>query len=83
IRQKTSREYTNYLLSAEDKYMAEGTTEGKKQNRNKSKSSSKDKEVKHAVGDSNDALVYCVENTVEDRIWIMVHRSMLHIAKKS
>nr|GEY04022.1 retrovirus-related Pol polyprotein from transposon TNT 1-94 [Tanacetum cinerariifolium] len=29
---------------------------------------SKDKEVNQAAGDSDDALVYCVENTVEDRI---------------
>ncbi|GJS64541.1 retrovirus-related pol polyprotein from transposon TNT 1-94 [Tanacetum coccineum] len=35
IRQKTSREYTNYLISAEDRYREEGTTEDRKQNRNK------------------------------------------------
>ncbi|GKB43623.1 retrovirus-related pol polyprotein from transposon TNT 1-94 [Tanacetum coccineum] len=78
---------------------AEGTTEGGKHNRNKSKSwkireikymqnitcwncnqkghfhnqclklvASRDKEVNMAAGDSDDALVCCVENTVEDRI---------------
>ncbi|GJW54746.1 retrovirus-related pol polyprotein from transposon TNT 1-94 [Tanacetum coccineum] len=77
----------------------EGTTEGRKQNINKSKSwkigeikyrqyitcwncnqkghfhnqcsklvASRDKVVKMIVGDSNNALVCCVENTVEDRI---------------
>ncbi|GKA03681.1 retrovirus-related pol polyprotein from transposon TNT 1-94 [Tanacetum coccineum] len=51
---------------------AEGTTEGRKQNRNKSKSwkigEIKDKEVNMEAGESDDALVCCVENTVEDRI---------------
>ncbi|GKA00322.1 retrovirus-related pol polyprotein from transposon TNT 1-94 [Tanacetum coccineum] len=78
---------------------AEGTTEGGKQNRNKSKSwkieeikyrqnitcwncnqkshlqnqcsklvVSRDKVVNMAAGDSDDALVCCVKNTVEDRI---------------
>ncbi|GKC10940.1 hypothetical protein Tco_1007722 [Tanacetum coccineum] len=51
---------------------AEGTTEGKKQNRNKSKSwkigERKDKEVNQAARDPDDALVCCVENTVEDLI---------------
>ncbi|GKA63594.1 retrovirus-related pol polyprotein from transposon TNT 1-94, partial [Tanacetum coccineum] len=94
----TSREYTNYLLSAEDRIRVEDTTEGRKHNRNKSKSwkireikyrqnitysncnqkghfqnqclmlvASRDKEVNMAR-DSDDALVCCVENTVEDRI---------------
>ncbi|GJT09653.1 putative RNA-directed DNA polymerase, partial [Tanacetum coccineum] len=51
---------------------AEGTTEGRKQNINKSKSwkigEIKDKVVKIAAGDSDDALVCCIENTIEDRI---------------
>ncbi|GJZ71618.1 hypothetical protein Tco_0635469 [Tanacetum coccineum] len=51
---------------------ADGTTKGRKHNRNKSKSwkigEIKDKEVNMAAGDSDDALVCCVENTVEDRI---------------
>ncbi|GJT73445.1 hypothetical protein Tco_1032731 [Tanacetum coccineum] len=78
---------------------ADGTTKGRKQNRNKLKSwkireikyrqnitcwncnkkghfqnqssklvATKGKEVNMAVGDSDDALVCCVENTVEDRI---------------
>ncbi|GJR01436.1 retrovirus-related pol polyprotein from transposon TNT 1-94 [Tanacetum coccineum] len=50
----------------------EGTTEGRKQNRNKSKSwkigEIKDKEVNQAARDSDDALICCVKNTVEDRI---------------
>ncbi|GJW19859.1 hypothetical protein Tco_0027295 [Tanacetum coccineum] len=49
-------------------YRVEGKTEGRKQNRNKSKSSSRDKEVNQAARDSNDTLVCCVENTVEDCI---------------
>ncbi|GJZ68615.1 retrovirus-related pol polyprotein from transposon TNT 1-94 [Tanacetum coccineum] len=69
---KTSKEYTNYLLSAWDIYMGRGTTEGRKQYRNKSKSwkigQIKVKEVNQAARDSDDALVCCVENTVEDRI---------------
>ncbi|GKD04591.1 retrovirus-related pol polyprotein from transposon TNT 1-94 [Tanacetum coccineum] len=60
-------------------------TEGKKQNKNKSKSwkigEIKDKEVNMAAGDSDDALVYCVKNTVEDRI--MDSSASFHTAKKS
>nr|GEZ60943.1 retrovirus-related Pol polyprotein from transposon TNT 1-94 [Tanacetum cinerariifolium] len=52
--------------------MAEGTTEGMKQNRNKSKSFKirdiKDKKVNQAARDSDDALVCCVEYTVKDRM---------------
>ncbi|GKA11627.1 hypothetical protein Tco_0691173, partial [Tanacetum coccineum] len=44
---------------------AEGTTVGRKQNR-----TSKDKEVNKAARDSDDALVCCIENTVEDRIMV-------------
>ncbi|GJR98565.1 retrovirus-related pol polyprotein from transposon TNT 1-94 [Tanacetum coccineum] len=84
---------------------AEGMTEGRKQNRNKSKSwkireikyrqnitcwncnqkghfqnhysklvASRDKEVNMAAGDSDNALVCCVENTVEDCIafWCII-----------
>ncbi|GJQ99694.1 retrovirus-related pol polyprotein from transposon TNT 1-94 [Tanacetum coccineum] len=51
---------------------AEGTTEGRKQNINKSKSwkigEIKDKEVNQTARDSDDALICCVENKVEDRI---------------
>ncbi|GJX52363.1 hypothetical protein Tco_0280732 [Tanacetum coccineum] len=51
---------------------AEGNTEGKKQSKNKSKSwkigEIKDKVVNTAAGDSDDALVCCVDNTVDDRI---------------
>ncbi|GKC32600.1 retrovirus-related pol polyprotein from transposon TNT 1-94 [Tanacetum coccineum] len=87
-------------FSADDRYIgAEGTTEGRKQNRSKSKSckigeikyrqnitcwncnqkghfqnqclkvvASRDKVVNMAPGDSDDVLVSCIENTVEDRI---------------
>ncbi|GJW53653.1 hypothetical protein Tco_0097738 [Tanacetum coccineum] len=73
IRRKKFREYTNYLLIEEDTDAGEeGMTEGKKQNRNKSISSKigeiKGKEVNMAAGDSDDALLCCVENKVEDRI---------------
>ncbi|GKC26184.1 hypothetical protein Tco_1033478, partial [Tanacetum coccineum] len=51
---------------------AGGTTEGRKQNQNKSKSwkieEIKDKKVNMVARDSDNALVCCVENTVEDRI---------------
>ncbi|GJW40694.1 retrovirus-related pol polyprotein from transposon TNT 1-94 [Tanacetum coccineum] len=51
---------------------ADGMKEGRKQNRNKSKSwkigEIKDKEVNMAAGDYDDALVCCVENTIDDRI---------------
>ncbi|GJZ94672.1 hypothetical protein Tco_0666875 [Tanacetum coccineum] len=71
IRRKTSREYMNYLLSVEDRYRGRGYDRGQEANRNKSKSwkigEIKDKEVNMAR-DSDDALVCCVENTVEDRI---------------
>ncbi|GJT66420.1 retrovirus-related pol polyprotein from transposon TNT 1-94, partial [Tanacetum coccineum] len=52
----------------EDRYRVEGTTEGRKQNINNSKSSSRDKELNMTAGDTDDALVCCVENTVDDRI---------------
>ncbi|GJY47898.1 retrovirus-related pol polyprotein from transposon TNT 1-94 [Tanacetum coccineum] len=68
IRRKTSREYTNYLLSAEDIYRVEGMTEGMKQNRNKLKSSSRDKEVNMTARYFDDVLVCYVVNTVEDHI---------------
>ncbi|GJY05529.1 copia protein [Tanacetum coccineum] len=59
-------------ISAEDRYRAKGTTEGRKQNRFKSKSwkkgEIKDKVVNMEIGDSDEALVCFIENTVEDRI---------------
>nr|GEX08664.1 retrovirus-related Pol polyprotein from transposon TNT 1-94 [Tanacetum cinerariifolium] len=61
IRRKTSREYSNSLLSAEDKGMGRKQDRGHKQNKSRSKS-------KKRTGDSDDALVCYVENTVEDRI---------------
>ncbi|GJT08330.1 retrovirus-related pol polyprotein from transposon TNT 1-94 [Tanacetum coccineum] len=51
-------DYVVMTLKNEDADIgAEGTKEGKKQNRNKSKSSSRDKEVNQAARDSNDALL--------------------------
>nr|GEZ04940.1 retrovirus-related Pol polyprotein from transposon TNT 1-94 [Tanacetum cinerariifolium] len=46
----------------------EGMTEGRKHNKNKLKSWKMDKVVNMAARDSDDALVCCVENTVEDHI---------------
>ncbi|GJU05255.1 hypothetical protein Tco_1121685 [Tanacetum coccineum] len=61
---KTFREYKNYLLSAEDTDTgADGTTKGRNQNRK----TARDKVV-NIGGDSDDALVCCVKNTVEDHI---------------
>ncbi|GKF68508.1 hypothetical protein Tco_0198187, partial [Tanacetum coccineum] len=57
IYRKTSGEYSNSFLSAKDK------GRGRKQDRGK-----KDKEVNMAVGDYDDALVCCIENTNDDRI---------------
>ncbi|GJR07388.1 retrovirus-related pol polyprotein from transposon TNT 1-94 [Tanacetum coccineum] len=99
IRRKTSGEYSNSLLSAEDKGRGRKQDGGQKQNRSRSKSkkrgqsknrqditcwncnqkghfrnqcskpaTSRDKEVNMAAGDYDDALVCCVENTVDDRI---------------
>ncbi|GJZ51688.1 retrovirus-related pol polyprotein from transposon TNT 1-94 [Tanacetum coccineum] len=74
---KTSREYTNYLLSAEDTDTgAEGrisrveiaTRRATFQNQCSKLVAARDKVVNMAAGDSDDALVCCVENTVEDRI---------------
>ncbi|GJR90508.1 retrovirus-related pol polyprotein from transposon TNT 1-94 [Tanacetum coccineum] len=61
---KTSREYTNYLLSAEDRYRGRGYDRGHeaKQKQVKIMEDKRDKR------DSDDALICCVENTVEDRI---------------
>nr|GEV55443.1 retrovirus-related Pol polyprotein from transposon TNT 1-94 [Tanacetum cinerariifolium] len=61
IRRKTSKEYSNSLLSAEDKGRGRKQDRGHKQNKSRSKS-------KKRAGDSDDALVCYVENTVEDRI---------------
>nr|GEV98780.1 retrovirus-related Pol polyprotein from transposon TNT 1-94 [Tanacetum cinerariifolium] len=69
---QTSKEYKNYLLSAKDRSRGRGYDRGQeaepkqveimKDRRDKVQ----DKVVNIAVGDSDDALVYCVENTVED-----------------
>ncbi|GJR65818.1 methionine gamma-lyase-like protein [Tanacetum coccineum] len=68
----TSREYTNYLLSAEDRYKGRGYERGREAEQ-KQVEIMKDRRDKvqeeyHAARDSNDALVCYVENTVEDRI---------------
>ncbi|GKA77375.1 retrovirus-related pol polyprotein from transposon TNT 1-94 [Tanacetum coccineum] len=60
IHRKKSKEYTNYLLSAEDRYRGRGYDRGLE--------AEQDNEVNMEVGDSDDALVCCVENMVEDRI---------------
>ncbi|GJS17479.1 retrovirus-related pol polyprotein from transposon TNT 1-94 [Tanacetum coccineum] len=60
----TSREYTNYLLSAEDK--GRGYDRGQEAKQKQVKIMGK--EVNMAAGDSDEALVCCVENTVEDHI---------------
>ncbi|GKB49575.1 hypothetical protein Tco_0900328 [Tanacetum coccineum] len=65
IRRKTSREYTNYLLSAVDRYRGRGQEAEQKQV--EIIEDGRDK-VNMAVGDSDDALIYCIENTVEDHI---------------
>ncbi|GJV43320.1 putative RNA-directed DNA polymerase [Tanacetum coccineum] len=99
IRRKTSGEYSNSLLSTEDKDRVRKQDRGQKQNKIRSKSkkrgqsknmqditcwncnqkghfqnqcskpvTSRDKEVNMAAGDYDDALVCCVENTIDDRI---------------
>ncbi|GKA06930.1 retrovirus-related pol polyprotein from transposon TNT 1-94 [Tanacetum coccineum] len=99
ICRKTSGEYSNSLLSAEDKGRGRKQDRGQKHNRSRSKSkkrgqsknrqditcwncnqkghfqnqcskpvTSKDKEVNMAARDYDDALVCCVENTIDDRI---------------
>ncbi|GKA04547.1 hypothetical protein Tco_0683667 [Tanacetum coccineum] len=99
LQQKTSGEYSNSLLSAEDKGRGKKQDTGQKQNKSRSKSkkrgqsknrqditcwncnqkshfqnqsskpvTSKDKEVNMAAGDYNDALVCCIENTIDGRI---------------
>ncbi|GKA34466.1 RNA-directed DNA polymerase, eukaryota [Tanacetum coccineum] len=73
IRRKTFGEYLNSLLSAEDKGRGKKHDRGQKQNRGRSKSkkepvASKDKEVHMTVRDYDDALVCCVENTIDDHI---------------
>ncbi|GJV18876.1 retrovirus-related pol polyprotein from transposon TNT 1-94 [Tanacetum coccineum] len=68
----TSREYTNYLLSAEDRYRGRGYDRGQEaeQKQVKIMEDRRDKlqAEYHAARDSDDTLVCCVENTVEDRI---------------
>ncbi|GKB28654.1 hypothetical protein Tco_0868055, partial [Tanacetum coccineum] len=72
IRQKTFKEYTNYLLSAEDRYRGRGYDRGQeakqKQVEIMKDRRDKDKEVNQAARESDDTLVCCVENTVEDHI---------------
>ncbi|GJZ62198.1 putative RNA-directed DNA polymerase [Tanacetum coccineum] len=99
ILRKTSGEYSNSLLSAEDKGRGRKQDRGQLQNKSISKSkkkghsknkhditcwkcnqkghfqnhcskpvTSRDKEINIEVGDYDDALVCCVENTIDDRI---------------
>ncbi|GKC96804.1 hypothetical protein Tco_1162246 [Tanacetum coccineum] len=86
ICRKTSGEYSNSLLSAEDKGRGKKQDRGNKQNRGRSKSkkrTSKDKEVHMAVKDYDDALVCCVENTIDDRIMDSVASFHAAYCKKS
>ncbi|GJT11660.1 hypothetical protein Tco_0858702 [Tanacetum coccineum] len=81
IRRKTSREYTNYLLSAEDRYRVEGTTEGRKQNRNKLKLW-----IRRLTRQLEILMTHWhVALRIRLRIvlWILVHHSMLPIEKKN
>ncbi|GJS98311.1 retrovirus-related pol polyprotein from transposon TNT 1-94 [Tanacetum coccineum] len=74
IRRKTSGEYSNSLLSAEDKGKGRKQDRGQKQNKGHFQNqcskpvTSKDKKVNMAAGDYDDALVCCVENMIDDRI---------------
>ncbi|GKA91667.1 retrovirus-related pol polyprotein from transposon TNT 1-94 [Tanacetum coccineum] len=74
IHRKASREYSNYLLSAEDKGRGRKQYIGQKPNRSRSKSKkrcqskNRDKAVNMPAGDYDDALVCCVENTIDDCI---------------
>ncbi|GJR22528.1 transcription factor FER-like iron deficiency-induced transcription factor-like protein [Tanacetum coccineum] len=72
-RQKTSWSSTVTAVS-EDRYRGRGYDKGQeaeqKQNQCSKLVASKDKEVNKAARDSDDALVCCIENTVEDRIMV-------------
>ncbi|GKC39689.1 hypothetical protein Tco_1052073, partial [Tanacetum coccineum] len=71
IRRKTFREYSNSLLSVEEKGRGRKQDRGQKQKRGQLKSkkrASKDKEVNMAARYSNDASVCCVVNMIGDRI---------------
>ncbi|GJY10536.1 hypothetical protein Tco_0378721 [Tanacetum coccineum] len=69
IRRKTSREYTNYLLSA-DEDRGRGYDKGQEaeQKQVEIMKDRRDKEVNMTARDSDDALVCYVKNAVEDRI---------------
>ncbi|GJT43808.1 retrovirus-related pol polyprotein from transposon TNT 1-94 [Tanacetum coccineum] len=86
IRRKTSGEYSNSLLSAKDKGSGRKQDRGQNQNRSRSKSKKigqsknrqdiMDKEVNMATGDYDDALLCCIENTINDHI--MDSGALLH-----
>ncbi|GJT53011.1 hypothetical protein Tco_0988065 [Tanacetum coccineum] len=61
IHRKTSGEYSNSLLSVKEKGKGRKQDRGQKQNKSRSKS-------KKRAGDYDDALVCCIENTIDDRI---------------
>ncbi|GKD33847.1 hypothetical protein Tco_1249356 [Tanacetum coccineum] len=63
IHRKTFGEQSNSLLSPQERGRGRSQDRGQKQN-----IASKDKEVNMAVGDSDDALMYCIENMIEARI---------------
>ncbi|GKD52305.1 retrovirus-related pol polyprotein from transposon TNT 1-94 [Tanacetum coccineum] len=66
----TSREYTNYMLSGEERYRRRGYDRGQEAEQKEVEIMEDriDKVVNMAAGDSHDALVCCVENTVKDCI---------------
>ncbi|GJX22832.1 retrovirus-related pol polyprotein from transposon TNT 1-94 [Tanacetum coccineum] len=77
ICRKTSGEYSNYLLSAEDKGRGRKQDKRQKQNRGRSKSKKRCQSKNNQdITDYDDALVCCVENTNEDRI--MDSRASFH-----
>nr|GEU76585.1 retrovirus-related Pol polyprotein from transposon TNT 1-94 [Tanacetum cinerariifolium] len=68
IRRKTSREYSNSLLSAEDKGRAESKIESRSRIECPKPVASKDMEVHMEIRDYDDTLECCVENTIDDCI---------------
>ncbi|GJV39256.1 retrovirus-related pol polyprotein from transposon TNT 1-94 [Tanacetum coccineum] len=75
IRRKTSEEYLNSLLSAEDKGRGRKQDRGHKQNRSRSKSKKRDQSKNRQdiiwirrLTWQLETIVCCVENTIDDRI---------------
>nr|GEX53377.1 hypothetical protein [Tanacetum cinerariifolium] len=68
IRRKTSKEYTNYLLSAEDRYRGRGYDKG--QEAEHKHVEIMDKEVNQAARDSDDALVHLADDKTLDIVGV-------------